>query len=206
MNGAMAVPLVATMRAPTSTRTKRTGSNQNFRCSRMNPKSSITNDMVASILSSERGGPRSRRRPIDPVGLGVRGPVEPQQILAKYAHQNPSRSNGPEVDGEQHEWREDAMQRQPEPSPEPVERPQRSWQQHREREEHHRRREPPPGMRSGKEDLEGCQRRARRSNGEPEAPIRTPLDAFLAAEAFVRPAVRERASARHSLHSASVAS
>src|SRR5471032_2589955 len=97
MNGAMAEPLVSTIRPPKITIMMKIGSSQNFLRSFMNAQSStMMEPMVFKSLSrSELIFHRLRRRPrrsaLDPVALGVLVQAQAQEILARRPHDQADR-------------------------------------------------------------------------------------------------------------------
>src|SRR5262245_65774254 len=101
MNGAMAEPLVSTIRPPKITIMIRLGSSQNFFRSFMKAQSSTRMEPIAAVLSrSELVFHRLRRRPgrgaVDPVAAGAAIHPKPQEILAEQAHDEADRGEGDE--------------------------------------------------------------------------------------------------------------
>src|SRR5580692_8945153 len=114
MNGAMAEPLVSTIRPPKITIMIMIGNSQNFLRSFMNAHSSTMIEPIASLL------PRSelilhglRRRPrglaFDPVALGAAVEPQAQKILAARPRQQADRRDGDEEQQPQHDRRHDLV-------------------------------------------------------------------------------------------------
>src|SRR5205823_5148471 len=141
MNGAIAEPLVSTIRPPKITIMIRIGSSQNFLRSLMKAQSSTMMEAMKSVpLRSELVTHRLRRRPgrraLDPVALGL--PVQPQaqEILAEQAHHNADRRNGHEEQQAEDQWIHDLVEQQAKLQPQLVERRQQAGEDKRHREEH----------------------------------------------------------------------
>src|SRR6185437_14195127 len=102
MNGAMAEPLVNTIRPPNTTIMIRIGNSQNFLRSRMKAQSStIMAPILPAILStSELVAHRLRRRSrwcaVDPVAAGAAVDLQPQEVLAEGPHDQADRHDGEE--------------------------------------------------------------------------------------------------------------
>src|SRR6266446_9363321 len=101
MNGAIAEPLVSTIRPPKITIMIRIGSSQNFLRSLIKAQSSTMMEPIESVplrseLVTHRLRRRSGRSALDPVALGV--PVQPQsqETLAEQAHHDADRRDGHE--------------------------------------------------------------------------------------------------------------
>src|SRR5580692_10826397 len=132
MNGAMAEPLVSTIRPPKITIMIRIGNSQNFLRSRMKAQSSTMMEPIGRCLSnselaeSELVTHRLRRRPwrraIDPVALGRRIEPEAQEVLAHGAHDETDRHDGHEEQQPQYDGVHDLVEQQTELQPQPVER------------------------------------------------------------------------------------
>src|SRR5882724_4863050 len=125
MNGATALPLARTMRAPNTASMRMTGSSQYFFRARMKRPSSLMNSiMMLSELPGHRVRCRARRVALDPVGDGVPVPLKPERILAEQAAHEPDGSYG-RIEDQAHDHGADAgMEHQPEPEPGAVERRQ----------------------------------------------------------------------------------
>src|SRR6185437_16174769 len=113
MNGAIAEPLVSTIRPPKTTIMIRIGSSQNFLRSRMKAQSStIMAPMdedpfeigyARSELVAHRLRRRARRRAVDPVGRGPAVELQPQEILAEGPHHEADRRDGQEEQHAEHD-------------------------------------------------------------------------------------------------------
>src|SRR4051812_11537449 len=109
MNGAMAEPLVSTIRPPKITIMIMIGSSQNFLRARMNAQSSTIIEPIVSLLplGSELVLHGLRRRPrwlaLDPVALGAAVHLGPQEILAESAHDQADRRDGHEEQQAEHQ-------------------------------------------------------------------------------------------------------
>src|SRR5476649_2127770 len=113
MNGAMAEPLVSTIRPPNTTIMIMIGSSQNFLRSRMNAQSSMMTEpmdvdpfeinLARSELVFHRLRRRTRRGPLDPVAFGVAVELQPQEILAEHPHHQTDRRNRDEEQQAQHD-------------------------------------------------------------------------------------------------------
>src|SRR5215813_10293949 len=111
MNGATALPFANTMSAPNTAIINKIGMSQNFRRSRMNPQSSVTNSTMMTSELLGHGMTRGSRRPsIDPVRL--RCAVEPQAqwVLADRAKQQTDRRDGREVHQPEHDRTDTSVQ------------------------------------------------------------------------------------------------
>src|SRR4029079_8705582 len=90
MNGAIAEPLVSTIRPPKITIMIMIRSSQNFLRSRMKAHSSTIIDPIFSLSRSELVLHRLRRRPrrgaLDPVALGAAVDEQAEEILAVGPH------------------------------------------------------------------------------------------------------------------------
>src|SRR5947207_14511948 len=129
MNGAMAEPLVSTIRLPKITIMIMIGSSQNFLRARMNAQSSTMIEPIVSLLPlSELVLHGLRRRPrrlaLDPVTLGAAVDPRPQEILAEGAHDEADRRNGDEEQQAEHQRVHDLVEQQAELQPQPVQRRQ----------------------------------------------------------------------------------
>src|ERR1044071_225754 len=99
MNGAIAEPLVSTIRPPKITIMIMIGSSQNFLRSRMKAQSSTRIDPISlsrSELVFDRLRRRPRRRALDPVTLGATVDPQAQEILAEGPHDQADRHDGHE--------------------------------------------------------------------------------------------------------------
>src|SRR6266568_2694648 len=125
MNGATALPLARTMRAPNTASMKMTGSSQYFFRARMNRHSSPMNSiMMSSKLPRHRVRCRARWIALDPVGDGIPVPSKPERILAEQAAHEPDGGHGG-IEDQPHDHGADAgMEDRPEPEPDAVERRQ----------------------------------------------------------------------------------
>src|SRR5260370_4558328 len=131
MNGAMAEPLVSTIRPPKITIMIRIGNSQNFLRSRMKAQSSTmmepigrclsNSELAESELVAHRLRRRPRRRAIDPVALGRGIEPEAQEVLAHGAHHETDRHYGHQYHQPQPDMVHDLVQQQTELQPQPVE-------------------------------------------------------------------------------------
>src|SRR5258708_5524089 len=128
MKGAIAEPLVSTIKPPKITIMIRIGSSQNFLRSRMNAQSSTMMDPISTSSMSELVAHRLRRRAgrraLDPIALGGAVDLHPQEILAECAHQQADRHDGDEEQQPQHDRVHDLVDQQAELGPKLVERRQ----------------------------------------------------------------------------------
>src|SRR5262252_10709113 len=131
MNGAMAEPLVSTIRPPKITIMIRIGRSQNFLRSLMKAQSStrmapIGWSLSRSELVFHRLGRRPRRVAVDPVALGRVIDLEPQEILAEDAHDKTDRRDGDEEQQPQDQGVHHLVKQQPELQPKLVERAEKA--------------------------------------------------------------------------------
>src|SRR4051794_17931816 len=129
MNGAMAEPLVSTIRPPKITIMIMIGSSQNFLRSRMNAHSSTIIEPIVSLLPRSElvlHGLRRRPRglPLDPVALGAAVHPQAQEILAERPHDEADRRDGHEEQQAEDQRVHDLVEEQAELQPKPVQRPQ----------------------------------------------------------------------------------
>src|SRR5581483_12463197 len=107
-NGAIAEPLVSTIRPPKITIMIRIGSSQNFLRSRMKAQSSTRMAPIGQVLSRlelilHGFGLGPRRRTLDPVALGGGIHLGAQEVLAEGAHHQSDRRDGDEEEQPQHD-------------------------------------------------------------------------------------------------------
>src|ERR1700676_2810557 len=127
MNGAMAEPLVSTIRPPKITIMIRIGNSQNFLRSRMKAQSSTMMEPMdvgpfRSELVFHRLRRRSRRGSVDPVALGRGIETQTQEVLAHGAHDETDRHDGHEEKQPEDDGVHDLVEQQAELQPQPVER------------------------------------------------------------------------------------
>src|ERR1700760_2303966 len=115
MNGAIAEPLVSTIRPPKITIMIMIGSSQNFLRSFMNAQSSTIIEPIVSLLPRSELilhglRRRPRGRPLDPVALGAAVEPQAEEILAAGPRQQADRRDGDEEQQTQDDRRHDLVQ------------------------------------------------------------------------------------------------
>src|SRR5229473_835039 len=125
MNGAIAEPLVSTIRPPKITIMIRIGSSQNFLRSLMKAQSSTMMEPMKSVplrseLVTHRLGRRPRRGALDPIALGPRVQPQSQEILAEDAHHDSDRRDGHEEQQAEDQRIHDLVDQQAELQPQLV--------------------------------------------------------------------------------------
>src|SRR5476651_2765948 len=199
MNGAMAEPLVSTIRPPKITIMMKIGSSQNFLRSRMNAQSStMMEPMVFKSLSrSELIFHRLRRRPrrgaLDPVALGVLVQAQAQEILARRPHHKADRRDRHKEQQAHDERVHHLEEQQAKLQPKPVERAQDlgKGERHHQENGRDRQRVVPVGMAAP--PRQGGQNREETRENKAKATVGAGLDVFFARKILMKLAGRHDA-------------
>src|SRR5882724_5151733 len=173
MNGATALPLARTMRAPNTASMRMTGSSQYFLRARMKRHSSpMKSIMLLSKLPRHGVRRRARWIALDPVGDGIPIPSKPERILAEQAAHEPDRSHGG-VEDQAHDHRTDAgMEDQPTPEPDAVERREHPGKGESGQEEGGRDDQSPAAHRPPSRQRSQTKEREKNRKDQPEGPVR----------------------------------
>src|SRR5215831_8678364 len=191
MNGAMAEPLVSTIRPPKITIMIRIGRSQNFLRSLMKAQSStrmapIDWSLSRSELVFHRLGRRPRRMAVDPVALGRMIDLEPQEILAEDAHDEADRRDGDEEQQPQDERVHHLVKQQPELQPKLVERAQKPGDSVGNHQEGHGDRQGPVPAGVLAPPGEDAHKREEAGKDQAEAPVAAGFDMLFARKVLVK--------------------